>query len=156
MKSALVSDLIPKVKNSRFIRFHAADISFSLRERTAIKKWLTETAEAYGYTVSDLQYIFCSDDFLLDINQRYLKHDDYTDIITFDLSEEKKSIQGEIYISIPRVQENAKLFHSGFRNELHRVMVHGVLHLCGLKDKSKKEAEIMRSSEQRALSRRNF
>jgi rRNA maturation RNase YbeY len=144
------------VKTNRSIRFNSADIPFSLKERSAIKNWLMETAQRFGYSISDLQFIFCSDDFLLDINQRFLNHDDYTDIITFDWSEEKTSICGEIYISIPRVRENGKLFLSGFRDKLHRVMVHGLLHLCGLEDKGKKEKEIMRQAEQRALSGRNF
>lgn len=145
-----------KVKINRTIRFESADLPFSLREQVDIKKWLVKTVELYGCSIADLQYVFCSDDFLLDINQRFLQHDEYTDIITFDLSEEKKMIRGEIYISIPRVRENGDIFLSGFRNELHRVMVHGVLHLCGLKDKTKKEAQIMRLAEQSALSERNF
>lgn len=156
MKCASVSGLFPKVKTNRSIHFESADISFSLKERTVLRQWLVETADRYGYSIGHLQYIFCSDHFLLDINQRFLQHDDYTDIITFDLSEEKEVIHGEIYISIPRVRENGDLFLSGFRNELHRVMVHGVLHLCGLEDKTKKEAQIMRQAEQSALSERNF
>lgn len=156
VKFVLVSGLTPKVKTNRSIHFYSADISFSLKERRALKIWLMDTAESYGFSISDLRFIFCSDDFLLGINRKFLHHDDYTDIITFDWSEEKLLIRGEIYISIPRVRDNGVLYHSGFRNELHRVMVHGVLHLCGLKDKSKRDEKTMRLAEQRALEGRNF
>jgi rRNA maturation RNase YbeY len=151
-----VSDSTPKQGNKYPIAFHSADISFSLKERKALRRWLGDTAAIYGYSVSDLQYIFCSDDYLLQINQNFLNHDDYTDIITFDLGEKKGEICGEIYISIPRVKENGKAFGSGFRDELHRVMVHGVLHLCGLKDKTQKQEKEMRNAENEALLRRNF
>lgn len=93
-----------------------------------------------------LDYVFCSDEYLLKINQKFLKHDYYTDIITFDLSETKKT-QGEIYISIDRVRENAVLNSVFFKEELVRVLFHGALHLCGYKDKKKEEIVLMRKKE---------
>jgi rRNA maturation RNase YbeY len=97
--------------------------------------------------LDELQYIFCSDDYLLEINRQYLNHDYYTDIISFDLSEKGQLINAEIYISVDRVRENAREFGSSLRQELHRVMFHGALHLCGYKDKKPKEVQIMRQME---------
>ncbi len=88
--------------------------------------------------MAELQYIFCSDAYLLDINREYLQHDFFTDIITFDLSEKGQPINAEIYISVERVRDNAANYNSSFRKEIHRVIFHGVLHLCGYKDKSQK------------------
>lgn len=98
-----------------------------------------------------LSYIFCSDSYLLVINQQYLEHDDYTDIITFDLSSSPKEIVGEVYISIDRVKENAHELSVSFNTELHRVIFHGALHLCGYKDKSIKDASVMRFKEDKYL-----
>ena len=108
------------------------------------------------FTVGDIQYIFCSDEFLLDINRNFLQHDDFTDIITFDLGEKKGDLCSEIYISIPRVKENAKSFGVSFYQELHRVMAHGILHLCGLKDKTPKQEKEMRKAEDGALLIKDF
>jgi rRNA maturation RNase YbeY len=99
-----------------------------------------------------LSYIFMSDDALLKINQDFLQHDTYTDIITFDLSESQTALEGEIYVSVDRVAENAQKFDTGYDRELHRVIFHGALHLCGLRDKKKAEQEAMRSAEDAALS----
>ena len=99
--------------------------------------------------LASLQFIFCSDDFLLDINKQYLKHNYYTDIITFNLGADV--IEGEIYISIDRVKENAANYNTSFKRELHRVIFHGVLHLCGYKDKLNEEKMIMRAKEVRYL-----
>ncbi len=100
-----------------------------------------------GFVIDELNYIFCSDDYLLSLNQRFLSHDEYTDIITFDHSFNKKQISAEIFISIKRVKENAKTFKTTFQNELHRVMIHGVLHLTGYKDKTKKQQQAIRKKE---------
>lgn len=138
------------------IGFTNADISFSLKDRKKLRKWLADTAAGRSFNITDIQYIFCSDEFLLDINRNFLQHDYFTDIITFDLSEKKTDLCGEIYISIPRVKENAKTYGNTFYAELHRVMVHGILHLCGLKDKTAKQEKEMRNAEDEALLRRNF
>ena len=110
----------------------------------------------YGFAVDEVQYIFCTDEYLLEINRSFLQHDYFTDIITFDLSEKKGDLCSEIYISIPRVKENARSYGASFYGELHRVMAHGILHLCGLKDKTQKQAAEMRKAEEAALLMRNF
>ena len=98
-----------------------------------------------------LRYIFCSDKYLLEINRQYLNHDYYTDIITFNLSNHPEAVQGEIYISIDRVKDNARQFNASFTQELHRVIFHGALHLCGYKDKTAKEEKLMREKEDQYL-----
>jgi len=136
--------------------FQNADIGFSLKNRTAIKKWLSAVAQRHGFSVADVQYVFCSDEYLLEINRSFLQHDYFTDIITFDLGEKKGDLCSEIYISIPRVKENAKSYGVTFYTELHRVMAHGILHLCGLKDKTPKQEKEMRRAEDVALLMKNF
>ena len=123
----------------------------SLKDRTRLRQFLVSLFKKEGKKLGDLQYIFCSDDYLLDINRQYLNHDYYTDIITFDLSEKGHPINAEIYISVDRVRENAANYNSSFRKELHRVMFHGILHLCGYKDKKPKDAKIMRQMEDKWL-----
>jgi probable rRNA maturation factor len=98
-----------------------------------------------------LSYIFCTDEYLLEINKQFLNHDTFTDIITFDLSETSDTIEGEIYISTERVAENATVFQTSYNRELHRVIFHGALHLCGYRDKKKGEKEEMRRQEEAAL-----
>lgn len=134
------------------LTFHSADISIPLKERTRLKNWLQNLAKAHGYAVQELRYIFCSDDFLLEINRSSLDHDYYTDIITFDLRENTKSkkIVGEIYISVDRVRENASDFGVSFSTEMRRVLAHGILHL-GFKDKSPEQEAEMRREEDKAL-----
>tara|TARA_R110000850_G_scaffold184197_2_gene309770 strand:- start:1414 stop:1833 length:420 start_codon:yes stop_codon:yes gene_type:complete len=109
-------------------------------------KWLDLIAGSETKTIGEVSYVFCSDAFLLQINQDYLGHDTFTDIITFDYCEEGL-INGEIYISTDRVKENASSFGVSLTNELHRVMAHGLLHLCGYGDKSEAEAQLMRDKE---------
>lgn len=123
----------------------------SLKNRTDLKEFIFKLAKQHKKEIENLNFIFCSDEYLLEINKSFLNHNYYTDIITFDLSENKK-INGEIYISYDRVKENSKSFKTTIKNELHRVIFHGILHLCGFKDKSKKESETMRAEEQKALS----
>lgn len=108
--------------------------------------WLNAVATSEDKTIGNLSYVFCSDDFLLEINQSYLNHDTYTDIITFDYNEDGL-LSGEIYISTDRVVENALRFRESETNELHRVMVHGLLHLCGYPDKTDEEKDVMRKLE---------
>jgi probable rRNA maturation factor len=135
------------------IHFFFADTRISLRDRTRLKAFITTMFGKEGKKLSGLNYVFCSDEYLLDINRRFLNHDYYTDIITFDISEKRAPIEGEIYISIDRVKENALSMNQSFRRELHRVIFHGVLHLCGYKDKSKADEAQMRAKENEYLDR---
>lgn len=128
------------------ITFHSENVDFHLVNEKQIIKWLQNAIKSEGKTVSELSYIFCSDDYLHKMNLEYLNHDTYTDIITFDYTE-GSVVGGDIFISIDRVKENALKFKTEFLNELSRVIVHGVLHLAGYKDKTNKEKELMRSKE---------
>lgn len=136
-------------------------IQFNYQHKTHIpqirhlKEFIESLIKQEGRTPGDLQVTFCSDEFLLDINRTYLQHDYYTDIITFDYSDEPKTISGELYISIDRVKDNAKQFCSTYLQELHRVIFHGVLHLCGYGDKTDKEVKVMRSKEDYYLKKYN-
>ncbi len=132
------------------ISFQNLSISFKIKEKNKIKLWIKTIIDKENYTLDTINYMFCNDDELLEINIKHLNHKTLTDIITFDYTEEKK-ISSDIFISIDRVLENAKKFEVAFEEELHRVMIHGVLHLCGYKDKSKSEAELMRKKENWAL-----
>ncbi|HRD37075.1 MAG TPA: rRNA maturation RNase YbeY [Bacteroidia bacterium] len=124
--------------------------NFKLKKSALIKKWIEKVAAKEKRSVGDLSYVFMSDEELLKINQQFLKHNTYTDIITFDYSESKK-ISGEIFISVDRVEENAKKMGTTFEDEIHRVIIHGVLHLCGYKDKTKIDSDNMRKQEDKAL-----
>lgn len=132
------------------ISFQNQSISFKLKEKTRLKAWIKTVTEKEKHRLGDINYIFCSDDELLEINIQHLNHTTYTDIITFDYTEGNK-ISSDIFISIDRVEENAKKFKVSFEEELHRVMIHGILHLCGYKDKSKADAELMRKKENASL-----
>ena len=132
------------------ISFQNQSISFKLKEKTKLKAWIKAVTEKEKHRLGDISYIFCSDDELLDINIQHLNHNTYTDIITFDYTEGNR-ISSDIFISVDRVEENAKKFKVSFEEELHRVMIHGILHLCGYKDKSKADAELMRKKENAAL-----
>ncbi len=136
------------------IHFFTEDIKFDLKNKRSKKSWIKSIAEEEGYKIAEINYVFCSDDYLLDININYLDHDTYTDIITFDNSESEKIIESDIYISIDRVRENAKTHDIPFEDELDRVLIHGVLHLCGYKDKTKEEEINMRLKENNSLSKR--
>jgi probable rRNA maturation factor len=116
-----------------------------------IQKWLEKVCLQENYTIVDLNYTFCSDESLLEINIQHLNHDYYTDIITFDLSDVSREIEGDIYISVDRVRENAKNLKAGFEHEILRVIVHGLLHLMGYKDKTVSEAKTMREKEEESL-----
>ncbi len=133
--------------------FHENEVKSGLKQKLKLSAFIDGLISKYkkGVTSAELTYIFCSDEFLLEMNQSYLDHDTFTDIITFDLSESKKAIEGEIYISVERVKENAKIFKTTYQNELHRVIFHGVLHLCGFKDKKEKDQQIMRENEDYCL-----
>jgi probable rRNA maturation factor len=135
------------------IRFHSTIGTIPLRQRNKLKEFITFIFSAEGSILEELHYIFCSDAYLLQINQKFLNHDTYTDIITFNLSEPNKPIISDIYISIDRIRENAELLQTTFKLELHRVIFHGALHLCGYKDKSKSDNKLMRQKEDYYLAR---
>jgi rRNA maturation RNase YbeY len=122
------------------ISFNAEEIKFTLRNKTLLKRWITSTIKKKKHKIGEIYFVFCSDAYLLNMNKQYLNHDTYTDIITFDYSKESttQAISGDIFISIDRVKENAIQFSKSFEDELHRVVIHGVLHLLGYTDKTKK------------------
>jgi probable rRNA maturation factor len=126
--------------------------TFKVKNVRKLKKWLSEVAKREHFSIDELTYIFLDDEALLEMNVSYLNHDTLTDIITFDNSEpETPYIEGDIFISIERVNENATLFNVPFEQELRRVLSHGLLHLCGYKDKTKEEEKLMRQKEEEAL-----
>lgn len=134
------------------IAFLTEDITFKLKEKLKHKAWLKDVAKVEGFKIGELNYIFCSDAYLLDINQKYLGHDTLTDIVTFDNSEDPSILEGDIFISVERVRENALTFDTE-SSELKRVMVHGLLHLIGYKDKGKAQKELMSKKENEHLTK---
>lgn len=133
------------------IRFASQDIDFELQKAENVKKLISRVIQLRGKRVGNISYLFCDDEYLLGVNQQYLNHDTYTDIITFDYVA-ADLISGDIMISVDRVGENAKNFGVSFEQELHRVIIHGVLHLLGQGDKTDPEATEMRRQEEEALS----
>jgi rRNA maturation RNase YbeY len=133
------------------IQFHYLCDPFHFTNRTKLKFYLKELAKKQKQSIDAINYIFCNDAYLLQINQDYLKHDTFTDIITFQLSKKNEPLLSDIYISVERVKENAKTQKTTFSNELHRVIFHGLLHLCGYKDKTKQDSLIMRQAEDNAI-----
>ena len=138
------------------ISFFEEDIHYNLKDKTKVKRWIKDTIAAEGHQLDELTYIFCSDAYLLQINQQYLDHDTYTDIITFDNSSEDKVITGDIFISIDRIRENAAKFNQTVVNESHRVIIHGALHLLGYKDKTAVDSKNMTQMEDKYLEKRGF
>ena len=132
------------------------DISFQLDDEESASQWISSVIEKEDFRLQSLNYIFCSDNYLLQINKEYLSHDYFTDIITFDQSETPNTIEGDIFISIDRVQENADQLQKPFKDELYRVMIHGVLHMMGYEDKSDIQKEQMRKKEEACLSLQKF
>lgn len=135
------------------INFHNQEIEFKLKNKTVLKQWIVKTVLKKKRKAGEINFIFCSDEHLLGINKQYLNHDTYTDIITFDYSKDipEMPISGDIFISVERVEENAQKFKKTFENELHRVIIHGTLHLLGYKDKTKAAKEEMTKEEDKAL-----
>ncbi len=123
-----------------------------LENENIISEWISETISSEGFIEGKLTYIFCDDKYLNKINLEFLNHNTLTDIISFD-NRLGKQINGEIYISVERVRENAKIYKTNFKDELHRVMIHGILHFCGYNDKSDAETKIMRNKEEESLER---
>jgi len=134
------------------INFFNEDVDFTLTSKDAATHWLQQVIIQEQHQLEELNYIFCSDGYLHKINLSYLNHDNYTDIITFDNSEQAQLIEGDIFISIDRVKENSITHSTGFNNELYRVMVHGVLHLMGYDDHSDEDVKIIRKKEDAYLS----
>lgn len=132
--------------------FYESCGEFIITEPEKIASWISGIIESNNYTLCFLNYIFCDDEYLHKINLEYLDHDTYTDIITFDNSENELEVEGDIYISIERIKENAELLKTTFGNELHRVLAHGVLHLIGYNDKTEEEKIEMRKKEEACLS----
>lgn len=141
---------MPSSSSNQKISFHFLQ-GFNLAQRNSLKSFIETLFKKEKRKLQSLNYIFCSDEYLLEINRQYLKHDFYTDIITFSLSEPEGPIEGEIYISIDRVRENAGQYTISFKEEIHRVIFHGALHLCGYKDKKKEEIALMRKMENKYL-----
>ncbi|MBX2895455.1 MAG: rRNA maturation RNase YbeY [Cyclobacteriaceae bacterium] len=136
------------------ISFHAADVSLPRFNKKKTANWIKTVVSNYKPSFSELTYVFCSDSYLLSINKEFLQHNTLTDIITFRLTQEGEPIEAEIYISVQRVEENAVKFHVSTDQELHRVIIHGVLHLVGFKDKKPAEKALMRKTEEACLSLR--
>jgi len=137
------------------IEFYSQNDNFKVENPQALSLWISETILQENYELGELTYVFCDDEYLHKLNMQFLNHDTLTDIISFDNSLGKQ-IHGEIYISTERVQENAIAYGVSFQEELHRVVIHGVLHFCGYKDKSVQEQETMTRMENKALALRTF
>lgn len=135
------------------ISFYAEDIEMPNLKKTALKAWIKAVAEKHGFKLGDIAYIFCSDKRILEVNRQFLSHDYYTDIITFDYTEGNK-ISGDLFISLDTVKSNAEKFDTDYDQEFHRVVIHGILHLCGINDKGPGEREIMEANENEALAMR--
>lgn len=138
------------VNSNMHIDFFCENISFSLKKKSVIKDWILSAIKKEKQKAGTISFIFCNDKFLLSLNKKFLKHNTLTDIITFptsSLSGARGEVSAEIFISIPRVKENAKKFEVSFDNELHRVMIHGILHLCGYADKTPGNKKEMRKRE---------
>ncbi|HWV33876.1 MAG TPA: rRNA maturation RNase YbeY [Dyadobacter sp.] len=133
------------------VSFFSEDIDFKVVNPLKTKKWLKNASISEGYELSQLNYVFCTDEYLLEINKQYLDHDYFTDIITFDNSEEDNQLEGDIYISVDRVRENAATFHTDFDTEMRRVLIHGLLHLAGHDDTSEALKTAMRAKEDEYL-----
>jgi rRNA maturation RNase YbeY len=136
------------------IQFLGKSKFLNAKTRKALRQLLNQTANNEGYEIQNITYIFMSDDALLEINQQHLQHDDYTDIITFDLSDIEASVDGEIYVSIDRIKDNAIKFNCTTEQELVRVLSHGLLHLLGYKDKS--DSDILKMREKEAACLTNY
>jgi rRNA maturation RNase YbeY len=140
--------LIEKEKN--MISYQSENIKMPALHRRETSAWLRRVVDSYGRRVGNIAYIFCDDAKILEVNKKFLHHDYFTDIITFD-DDEGNLVSGDIFISLDTVRSNSDKFHTDYEQELHRVIVHGVLHLCGINDKGPGEREIMEAAENKAL-----
>lgn len=132
------------------INFYNEDVDFKLKNKLILKRWIKQVIDGYGFKTGELSYIFCSDDKILEVNRQFLQHDYYTDVITFDYDEDGV-VSGDMYISVDTVRTNAEQYAPSFEREMQRVVIHGVLHLCGLKDKQPDDEKKMRAAEEKAL-----
>lgn len=151
MKNYFYFIILSPIISLSMVAFYFEDTDFKLRHKTRIKEWLRLVAESEVFTLGNISVIFCSDNYILDINQKYLQHDYFTDIITFDYSEGGR-ISGDLFISVDSVRENSVEYGTEFEDELHRVIVHGILHLIGYDDHTEDEVKTMRSKEDYYLS----
>jgi probable rRNA maturation factor len=133
------------------LKFFCEDIDFKLPHSQKTTKWIKSISLSEGYKIGELNYIFCSDEYLLEVNKEYLQHDYYTDIITFDNSEEEGVLEGDIFISVDRVKDNAQMLNTDYEEELRRVLIHGLLHLIGFEDSSEELKLKMRAKEDACL-----
>ena len=132
------------------VTFNAENIDFPKIKKRETADWIKSVAKNYGKQTGDISYLFCTDDKILEVNRQYLQHDFYTDIITFDYTEGDR-ISGDIFISLDTVLSNSIQYNADFEEELYRVIIHGILHLCGLNDKSETEQQQMKAAEEEAL-----
>ena len=132
------------------VSYYAEEVKLPAIKKRVTTAWIRSVAAVYGKKVGDVSYIFCSDEKILEVNKEYLQHDYYTDIISFDYTEGKR-ISGDLFISLDTVKSNAEQFGVDYNEELHRIIIHGILHLCGINDKAEGEREIMTQKENEAL-----
>jgi len=135
------------------ITYNVENVKMPAIKRRETTAWIRRVAETYGKKVGEVGYLFCDDEHILEVNREYLGHDYYTDIITFDYCE-GNTLSGDLVISLDTVRTNAEKFHKNYDEELHRVIIHGILHLCGLNDKGPGEREVMEAAEDKALALR--
>ncbi|MBE2247025.1 MAG: rRNA maturation RNase YbeY [Candidatus Competibacteraceae bacterium] len=140
----------------KHIQFFSFQSNYVLKNKKKISKWVEECVISEGKRIAELSIILCSDEYLRTLNAAHLSHDYYTDILTFDFSDGLPEIKAELYVSTDRVRENAAQYHVSMANEMCRVIIHGVLHLCGYDDKTQEQKEAMRNAEERCLSERDF
>ena len=146
------SEIMATAKKTK-IHFFSHDIHTNLKNATNLKEFIESIFKKEMQKLDSINYIFCSDKAVLEINKKYLNHDFYTDVITFDLSQNSKAISAEVYISVERIRDNARQLGLSVKSELHRVLFHAALHLCGYNDKTKKEKELMRKRENELLNK---
>ena len=132
------------------VTFQTEGIDFPKIEEDKLSEWIDKVAKKYNKEVGEISYLFCDDEKILEVNREYLNHDFYTDIITFDYSEDN-IISGDIIISLQMVESNSQMYKTEYLEELHRVIIHGILHLCGVKDSTLEEETLMRKAEDNAL-----
>ena len=135
------------------ITYNVENVKMPAIKRRETTAWIRRVADTYGKKVGEVGYLFCDDEHILEVNREYLGHDYYTDIITFDYCE-GNILSGDLVISLDTVRTNAEMFHKNYDEELHRVIIHGILHLCGLNDKGPGEREVMEAAEDKALALR--
>lgn len=137
------------------VYYQSENVAMPKLAKRKVTAWIKQVALNHGYKVGEISYIFCNDEKILEVNKEYLQHDYYTDIITFDYTE-GKTINGDLFISLDTIRTNAEKFHTDYEEEFYRVVIHGILHLCGINDKGEGEREIMEQHENEALAIRNL